>query len=361
MRAASEQALAALPGVVEIVYEADVLRGAERLAEAVPLTDLQITFDASAKVEATGSCRIVRSPLRGESWVPSGPGDMLSPFGTELAVVAHVRLGEALDERIPLGVFPIKQVPSSQTGVAVLAGASYVVAESIEVEFADRMSLVVDDRFTVPESPATAPTAYAELERLTGQTVNRTGADQAIRAGILYDKERVEAVEQIAGILGGDAFFNAAGELEVRPDVPGPVVARLDARYVAPVAPNLSADGVYNGIVVTGKGEDGSEIRVEQWLTSGPLAVEAWGRRKPKFYHSDYLFTLAMVAAEAERQLALLTQPNAQHVAADIVPFPLLELGDVVELSQPSGEVVTVRVSSIRVGAGLWAIGGDRL
>lgn len=361
MRAASEQVRRALPGVAEITFEADVMHGPDRLAEAVPLTDVQLTWDATAKIEATGTCRIVRSPLRGESWVPSEPGDMLSPFGTELAITARARLGTILDVRIPLGVFPITEVSDSAQGAAVLAGTRYVVAETIGLTFSDRMVAVIEDRFTTPETPTTAPTCYAELERLTGRTVQRTVPDKSIRSGILYDKERVEALEQIAGILGGDAFFNATGDLEVRPDAPAAPVGVLDSSLVSPVSAKLSADGVYNGIVVTGKTESGAEIRVERWLTDGPLAPHVWGRRVPKFYHSDYLFTQPLVAAEAERQLALLSQPMARRVETEILPHPLLEVGDVVDLRQPSGVVVRVRVMRITAGAGMWKIGGDLL
>lgn len=362
MKVASDQLRRALPGPIDITYEADILRGSERLEEAVPLASLDLTWDATASVEATGTCRIVRSPLLGESWVPERPGDMLAPFGTELAVTARCRLGAALDVRVPMGVYPIMEVGDTATSRAVIRGTSYVVAESIELNLADRMAGVVEDRFTRPETPTTAPTAYAELERLTGRTVVRTRSDINIRSGILYDKERDEAVQQIAGLLGGDAYFNPVGELQVRPDRAGARVVTLRTEHISPVASKLSAQGVFNGIVVTGKAENGSELRTERFLPAGhPLSPASWGRRVPKFFHSDYLYTAQMVAAEAERQLAEIAAPIAQYVEAQVLPHPLLELGDVVGLRQPSGAVLEMRLTSIRVGAGMWTIGGGRL
>lgn len=338
-----------------------MLLGSERLARAVPLTDVDLTFDGTAQVEAQGSCSIVRSPLRGESWIPAEPGDMLAPFGAELAIVARVVVPGLVDERIPMGVYPLTEVPDSAAGLASFGGAMYVVAERIDLAFKDRMHGVVEDRFTRPEAPGAAPTCYAELERLTGRTVARTVSDRPIRSGIFYDKERDQAVEEIAGILGGVPFFNSAGELQVRPDKPGAVVATLAVEHVSPVSAALSTEGVYNGIVVTGKSESGAEIRVEMWLSRGPLAPDRWGRRVPKEYHSDYLYTQPMVVAEAERQLAELARPAARRVAFEALPHPLLEVGDVVQLRQPTGEVLTARLLTIRAGAGTWPMTGELL
>lgn len=350
-----------LPGPIEFSWEADVLLGADRLERNVPLTNVQLIADGTAQVEGVGSCDIVRSPLRGESWIPEGPGDMLAPFGPTLAISAHVHIEGLLDEQIPYGVYPITAVPTSSAGYATVGGETIIIGESISLEFKDRMHGVVHDTFTRPTAPGTAPTCYAELERLTGYTVARTLTDRPIRAGIFYEKERHEAVEQIARILGGVPYFNPVGQLQIRRDIAGTSVVELDVDDVSPVTAALSTDGVYNGIVVTGKAEDGSEIRVEMWITQGPLSPSRWGRRVPKFYHSDYLYTEALVVAEAESQLADLSRPAARLVEFDMLPHPLLEVGDVVTLRQPSGAKLRVRLQTIWTADGAWRARGELL
>lgn len=365
--AAAFEDLASTDGPIQFGLVADVMRGSERLIADAPLSDWSLSWDSSAMVEVDGSATVVHDergpdgevlPLD-SSWVPRDIGDPLSAFGSELVVSAWVAAGPFV-ERVQLGVFPIVATPGSSQSTTNVTGETRLLSETIQVRLADRMDGVQRDRFTRVTGPRSTASAYDELGFLTGRAVARTLPDQPVTGLSAYeDEDRSKAVQQIANILGGDAFFNADGALEVRPKTPGEVALTLTLGpygRVAEVSSPLSREGVYNGAAVTGK--DGL-VYAEEWLTSGPLAVQTYGR-VPIIYKSDFITTAVQARNYALQLLAERSTVRAQTIEVSCLWNPLVEVGDVVRVVEPD-RVRTARVTQVSMGGPMMRVLGTVL
>lgn len=356
--------LTSTDGPVQYGMVADVMRGSDRLLASVPLAaDWSFSWDSSAMVEVDGSVTVLHTdydesgqavPLD-QAWIPRDPGDALSAFGGELVVSAWVSAGPFL-ERVQLGVFPIVATPDTAETWTNITGESRLLGETISLRLADRMDGVQRDRFTKVTGPRSS-TCYDELERLTGRPAVRTLPNQNVSGIVAYeDDDRAKAVQQIARIIGGDAFFNSDGFLEVRPAAaPAASLTLTLGPYgrVASVSAPLSRDGVYNGAAVTGK--DGL-VYSEAWVDSGPLAPANYGR-VPFLFKSDFIVTQAQADAYAKQLRDEKSRLRAQVVEVTCLWNPLVEVGDVVRVVEQAGSRL-VRVTKISMGGPMMRITG---
>jgi hypothetical protein len=118
------------------------------------------------------------------------------------------------------------------------------------------------------------------------------------------------------------------------------------------VGSSLSAEGVYNGVVIRGEGDLQEQILAELWVTDGPLrATTLDGERSPfhrvpYFYSSPFITTAAQANAYAPTLLERVSSPRAARLEVTCVTNPLLQVGDVV-LVTDSRFVWTVRLTRV--------------
>lgn len=131
MRQVSPAFLAALPASHSIVVRADVLSGGLVVA-SLPVTAGSVTIDRANAVRRR--CQVT---LSDPSLTPRSATDLLTPYGTELALYRGIRLPGG-DELIPLGIFGLSKINIS-------SGAAGLV---ITVDGYDRSRRVARSKIT---------------------------------------------------------------------------------------------------------------------------------------------------------------------------------------------------------------------
>lgn len=353
----------------ELGFSADLVYGSVRVLSDLEVVSPSLTADSSGLVEMSGRLGVVWADPEGSDVEPFEPGDLFSPFGYRVVLFAVVRAGQ-FEARQQIADLTITEVPSVD-GEPFVWGQSLIFAgQRVDLVVKDRMVEVQRDRFTKLEQPASLVSAYAEIGRLTGFALTRTVDDVPVTKSVVYEESRVDAVQQLAQLLGGVAFMEWDGSLSVRPSVAGSPVAELvlgEEGTIVQLGSSLSADGVYNGVVIRGEGDGQEQILAELWLTEGPLRATVAGgdrtpfHRVPYFYSSPFITTTAQAAAYAPELLARVSSPRAASLQVTCVTNPLLQVGDVVTVSD-SRFVWMVRLTRVPLErSGVMTVTGEVL
>lgn len=369
MRPGSELMRKMLASDFELTFSADLMYGSSRVAEGLEVVSPSLSADSSGQVEMSGRLSVVWSDLAGVDVAPFDPSDMFSPFGFRVVLFVVVRAG-SVEARQQVADLTITEVPSVDGEPFVWGETPIYSGQRVDLVVKDRMVEVQRDRFTKLEQPASLSSVWAEIARLTGFAVSRTLPDAAVTKSVVYEESRVDAVQQLAALLGGVAFMEWDGTLSARPLIPGGPVAELvlgSDGTIVQVGSSLSADGVYNGVVVRGEGEGQSQILAESWIISGPLRATPDGaertpfHRVPYFYSSPFITTSAQAEAYAPALLGRVSAPRSATLEVTCVTNPLLQVGDVVSV-RDSRFVWTVRLTRVPLEqSALMTVTGDVL
>lgn len=356
MRPGSDLMAQLLSSSFTLSFEADLFYGNERVLANLPVVSPSIVFDSSAQVEGSGRMSVVWSADDGSSVAPEDATSLLAPFGARISLYAVVS-SAPFSARQKVGEFDITEVPSVG-GEPYFWGETLIqVGERVDLVVKDRMVEVQRDRFTGLQEPSQLTSVYQELAFLTGLPITRTLEDGPISRSVVYEESRVDAVQDLAALIGGVAFMEWDGTLSVRPIAAGDPVAELtlgEDGTIVQVGSSLSADGVYNGVVIRGETSDQEEILAELWVTEGPLRATQIGgertpfHRVPRFYSSPFISTTAQAQAAAPGLLAEFSNPRATTLEVTCVNNPLLQIGDVV-IVRDRKWVWTVRLTKVPV------------
>src|SRR5450830_132761 len=241
---------------------------------------------------------------------------------------------------------------------------------TISVEGDDLGTLIGKARFPAPESPqGTSPTIGGEIKRLLGDiapVVTTAGVtDRAVNKTLVYQDDRLNAVEDLCKRINCDYRFNGAGQFEIYPLTPQTPVATLKGGpegLLVRVDRKQEYEGLYNEFYADGQYQttaaDGTQtqipIRGYAAITAGPLRVSGPHGRYPKFYSSTMLTTQAECDAYAltmrDTQLAGLTT----DLVVTCLPLPHVQQGDWVTVYNPvvNGRVISLtgRVKTMDLG-----------
>lgn len=362
MRPGSDALKVALESSVQLTFEADLWLDGRRVIADLPVLSPSLVWDSTGEVEGSGRVTVVWSSDDG-----APVDDALSPFGSRLVMFAVVSVGE-LRERVQLGDFTITEVPAVDGEPFVWGSTRVSVGQLVELELRDRMVEVQRDRFTVLTQPTSLSSVWAELALLTGFALTRSLPDASITRSVVYEESRVRAVQDLAELLGGVAFMEWDGTLSCRPVEPGAPVATLtlgEQGTIVQVGSSLTADGVYNGVVIRSETDGQTAILAERWVTEGPLRATLPGgqrtpfHRVPRFYSSPFITTQAQAETAAPALLAQFSEPRATALDVTCVVNPLLQVGDVVTVDD--GRFTwTVRLTRVPLAsAGMMTVSGD--
>lgn len=348
-----------LSSSMDVTYSADLYYGARRVFQDLPIIGPSFKWDQSARVEGAGSVTVTWTDAHGSSLKPQEPQDWLAPFGSRLVTFCTITAG-AFVARVQLGDFTITEVPSADDETYVFGETRITVGSRVELTLKDRMVEVQRDRFTSLATPTSLTSVWAEVALLAGLPVTRTLPDAAITRSVVYEEDRVSAIVDLIAILGGEPFMEWDGTLSARSKTPGAPVGSLtvgDQGTILQVGSSLSADGVYNGLIIRGETDGQNAILAELWITEGPLAATPKGgqrtpfHRVPRFYSSPFITTQEQAIAAAPELLAQYSNPRASKLLVQCILDPRRQVGDVVTAFD-GVSTWTIRLSKVQMGDG---------
>jgi hypothetical protein len=320
---------------------ADLYYGRARVADNVPLVDPKLVWKGSDKIQGSGSTRVVWQGRFGESIVPRWAGDTFAPFGPTLFVRDVIQAGGARWE-IPLGWFPIVDVPNAQDQRMKHQGRSISIGSVLDLTLADRMSELRDDPFDAPQAPGDLTSAVAETSRMTGFQITRSVPDAKIPRTVVYQDDRLDALYDLCRVvLDAVPYMTSDDTLSFRPNAwPQPVdelVFGGPKGTVQSIGNGMSTDGVKNYVVVRSQGSDGA-VLYRSYLREGPLrpfeapGVYAPARVRKLILSSQYVTTAPEAKSWGDRELLAASRITAKDVPIVLPYNPLYEVGDVLQI-----------------------------
>ena len=338
-------------------WVADLYYNGSRVLQDVPVSRPSFREDAQAKVQQSGSVTVEWSDEFATSILPVDVSSPLAPFGAQLWVYSVVEAGE-FSERVEYGRFEITDVPSGRDEQMVFRGELITLGSRVELELRELLHGVAQESFDVPSAPSQLDSTWAELAVITGLPLERTVDDVAVNRSIMYPDNKLDAVHELMDVmLDADPHMTADGSLSARPRVwPDPVdTLTMDGALVG-VGHRMSADQVYNRVVVRATSGEQSSVLAVAELTSGPLRVRnpdgsvSPFRARTKFLSSEFVTTAGQAQAWADSTLTQVAALRSRVVPVVEKFNPLRERGDVVLIERPNLYLVARVVTISRSG-----------
>lgn len=219
---------------------------------------------------------------------------------------------------------------------------------TIQVAAADLGILLKNDPLLAPESPPVGASIVSEVKRLVGMTmpvvVHPGVVDRSVNTTLVYEKDRLDAIQALCKSITCDYRMTGDGQLEVYPLSRQTSVATLQGGpegLLVEVDRAQKLEGLYNTFVVDGTAPD-RPVRSVVEITTGPLRVSGPHGRYTKFYESNMIVTQAQAHEYAlqmrDTHLAGLTV----DITVSCLPVPHIQQGDWVTVANPvvGGQVV---------------------
>lgn len=213
---------------------------------------------------------------------------------------------------------------------------------TVKLSCSDLGVVAANSRLLAPESPqGLSPTIVGEVRRLmdgTAPVVTAAGVtDRAVNTSLVYEQDRLNAVQDLCKRISCDYRFNGDGQLEIYPlKAAAPVwkIAGGPEGVLVSVNRAQKLDGLYNMFIADGTAAN-IPVRGTAQITTGPLRMDGPHGRYPKFYSSNMLTTQAEADAYASEMMN--TQIAGLTVELQIVclPHPGLQQGDWVVVASP--------------------------
>lgn len=252
------------------------------------------------------------------------------------------------------------EVPNSPLGPHVREVP--ITRAVVMLEAVDLTVNVDRDRLENPESPGAGATIISEFRRLTGDyfpTVVDDGVeDRGVSRKLVYDRERLEAAQDLLSRISARARMGGDGECHVYPRNTAPVLRVGPRNSLVKVQRKQELSGLYNRWIAEGKDQgDGTPIRGVATITTGPLAYGGDHGKAQFFYSSEMLETVGQARRYAEKLKAEAMAAIAVRLSVEIAPHPELQAGDRIEVGCPFGDRIVYMVGEV-VGS---AFGGAKV
>lgn len=341
-----------LSGGYEGVYVADVIVDGSSVLEENPISNVSMTWNGDARVRGTGRCVFTYSDDRGGSIVPEDVTSWMTPYATVLNISYRLTAGDFV-EKILLGSFKVIKVTDPIDFRRPFLGDYISLGSSVGLQFADLSRVTDRERFPIPYGPSDLSSVWAEMGRLTLLPLLRNVADAAIPRAVTYKDNRLDAIYDLARVLGGTPYVNENGQLTIDPDEwpdeseelltgsEGVVISRAPA--------DLTDEEVYNQVVVRSWDDGQGSILATKELESGRLRYGGVMGRIPYFASSEYVTTAEQAYAYASDLLPKVSSLPALQLELEVVPDPRRQVGDVFRFTW-DGVVWRSRVREVRLG-----------
>lgn len=216
---------------------------------------------------------------------------------------------------------------------------TWITTAAVAVSAVDITEYVDQDKFEAPQSPGAGATVISEWRRLTGEyfpTVVDAGVtDRAVQRTLVYEKERLDAGQDLLARISARFRMGGDGEAHVYPRR-GPVVWRCEpGKSLVNVSHSMSSSGLYNRWVVEGKDSAGNPIVAAVHLTTGPLRYGGPHGKAQYFYSSEMITTETDAINYAVTLRDEFLGNLSIELDVDIAPRPELQAGDRIEVGCP--------------------------
>lgn len=225
----------------------------------------------------------------------------------------------------------------------------------------DLTRLAVRARLLAPDSPPAGATVLSEVRRLLRDIMPVAVApgvtDVAVPRTLVYERERMNAVEDLVARIDAGCRMTNDGQLEVYPLAKTDPVWQVvggDEGVLISVQREQSIDGLNNAWVVEGQDDDGRQLIGRAFEDAGPLRYTGPHGPDPYFQASTGLLkTQSAVDFAAQTLRANQRAARSVDLVVECLPHPGLQIGDWVLVANPvvAGDPVPLvgRVTAIRL------------
>jgi hypothetical protein len=345
MRPVTPEFLQAIQQPHEVVVVVEVWVDGAWLA--LPVTDGSISVDLNSP--GMRSLRLTVAPGAGSIAGQRIDSIELGLFGTYIRAWRGVGFADGSIELVPLGVFAVDSLQRKQSsgGVAVsLVGV-------------DLFELVVRARLLVPATYGDSGNRIEVVKQLIREALEPNlpwGAVQFdVKPGVpvvpmlptVIERDRGDVISDLLQAIGCIGYFDPAGVYTVRPrpeSDTAPVVwdaSQGDLGVTLALDQALSRKGTYNAVVAIGESND-REVPPVYGVAkdTDPASPTFWDGpfgKNPRFYASQFLYTVAQCEATA-RSLLATSRFTQKSLNLSTIPNPALEPGDRIRIWYgPSG------------------------
>jgi len=329
-------------------------------------THLPLHSDGQNEVAVDGTAPGPRRTLSCTLAPQSGLFDVLARLGVTLRAYTAVRYLDGSVETEPQGRFDVD-----------VTTIGYAANGTISITAPDFWQRIVNARFFTPRAATKNATARAQIASLVtevvGGTVTDTSTSTATVPAQTWDRDRAQAIQDVAKAASIDFYFDRNGNPCIR-DVPvlNPTgsVLTIDASetgILIDAARERNRQKTYNIVVVTGVAADGSSPFAPQYVwdndaTSPTYAGSGTGSgatppaantagafgQRPYFYSSPLLRSTTQAIAAGQTILARVTALESQLTLTS-VPAPMLDDGDTILVTLPGDDSLSVGVTEVHL------------
>ncbi|MER5875436.1 DUF5047 domain-containing protein [Streptomyces sp. NPDC001910] len=292
-----------------------------------------VTVDRSQAIRRTCTVTIADPSL-----IPRSATDQLASYGARLRVARGVEYGDGSSELVPLGVFRLDSVDGD-----VNAGPVTLSGKALEVAVADDKFTTV---YTATGTVVGAITALIQRSLPTADVISRIVDTPIGSRAFDTQADPWAGCQEIAAAAGAEVYSNADGVFIIAqlPDLlttpPVWAVEAVEGGVYISANRAMSSDGVHNGILAYGENTADGIPPVSYLATDNDTGSPTyWGGpfgRRPDFFSSSTLISLAACQQAANLKLAQAKAPNATGDISSL-PNPALEPGDVFRVTHEDG------------------------
>lgn len=297
------------------------------LADDIPVSAATEESDRSLNVPERVRFTVPKRD-RNTSWVPTANDSPLAANGQTLKVSLAVGKGAEGMEWFQRGEFLILSAEEGNQTIEVTAvGLLYLVSEA---------------GFIAPFQPSgtLVSTLRALVEPAVSVNVDNAPTDRSVPSAITWD-DRIGALYELLDAWPAVPRMNEQGYLEVLPDVTPTVAVRSFTNQaggtVISSVGTSTRDGGFNVVIATGNAADGTEVRGQANVGSGPWMYPGGAANPlpvPFGYSSPLLTSGGQCTAAAQTVLARkMRQSVLRRFTVTAVPDPTLQLGDAVSIT----------------------------
>lgn len=231
-------------------------------------------------------------------------------------------------------------IPTGKRLVHVSGGAQ------IQLTAQDRGRNAQNYRLIAPESPpGTSPTILSEIRRLLDGIAPVVSTpevtDRDVNKTLVYQDDRLNAVQDLANRISCDIRFNGNGQCEIYPLTQQSPVWKVQGGpegALVKVNRAQSLEGLYNMFIVDGTANANGQsvpVRAITQITSGPLSVSGPHGRIPKFYSSPMIGTQAEADSYALTMMSTQVAGLTTDLKIECLPNPAIQQGDWITVASP--------------------------
>lgn len=319
-----------------ISVKVDVLYNGAKVAENIAFTDGSVKVDRGSDIRRSLSLSIADP-----SEFPVNATDKYAVYGQRIWVEQGITYPDGATERVPVGMFVITNVSGN-----IHTGPLSITASGLEILL--KRALWDSATSTRGYANAAAFLAYHIPDTISGASfVNAsTLGSSTPLATKTWDAQtdKWSAFREVADSVGCELFCDANGTFRLV-DIPDPLnaaqtpvwdVSTGDYGVMVSANMELSAEGVYNRVIVTGENaaDNAPPVSASATITdtADPLYYGGPFGKVPKAISSSLVTTTTQAQAMAKAMLAKYRAPN-RTVSLETVPNSALDAGDCIRVN----------------------------